>query len=212
MLTSRGALQGALRVLCQLRQFSAARRVKLGQTQSTFKRCGHPVKVDQLPGPHFGYRFMGLRVPLVMTTLWNLANTGRIASDASRQLRGRAGLGVKPHARTHGPRKPSGPRFVVGVMAWHRAASGLRACRVAGAQAFLRYSWRGARRKNPTCRHSQPLGTNPNAPPELQHGVGYVGQALVVGLHYHGKALECGVGVQLVERREWGLDDGRRRA
>lgn len=30
---------------------------------------------------------MGLRVPLVMTTDWNLENTGRIASDASRQLR-----------------------------------------------------------------------------------------------------------------------------
>ena len=35
---------------------------------------------------------MGLSVPLVMTTLWNFENTGRIARDASRQLRqGRLG-------------------------------------------------------------------------------------------------------------------------
>lgn len=33
-----------------------------------------------------GYRSMGLSVPLVMTTLWNFWNTGRIANPASRQL------------------------------------------------------------------------------------------------------------------------------
>ena len=37
-----------------------------------------------------GYRSMGLRVPDVMITLWNLANTGFTAKLASKQLSYRA--------------------------------------------------------------------------------------------------------------------------
>ena len=34
----------------------------------------------------FGYRSIGLRVPEVMTTVWNRSNTCLIASEASRHL------------------------------------------------------------------------------------------------------------------------------
>jgi len=42
-----------------------------------------------------GYRSMGLSVPLVMTTVWYFANTGRIASEASRQERWMTGSGTE---------------------------------------------------------------------------------------------------------------------
>ena len=41
-----------------------------------------------------GYRSMGDRVPLVITTVWYFANTGRIASEASRQLSWMTGSGT----------------------------------------------------------------------------------------------------------------------
>ncbi len=41
-----------------------------------------------------GYRSMGDRVPLVMTTLWNLLKMGRMAREASRQLQRQLVQGV----------------------------------------------------------------------------------------------------------------------
>ena len=60
-----------------------------GTWVSLFREYAFPIlkeMVDEGKLNSFGYKSMGERVPEVITTVWNLWNTGLIAIDASKQL------------------------------------------------------------------------------------------------------------------------------
>ncbi len=80
------------------------------------------LRLWQMTGLKFrmrGYRSMGLSVPLVMMTDWNLVNTGFMASDASRHASWITG------SLTVGIRSSNGSVMICTahseVLAWHEA-------------------------------------------------------------------------------------------
>ena len=60
-----------------------------------------------------GYSSIGDSVPLVMKTLWNFSNTGRTASEASRQHSWNTGSGMFGYRSSYGSRISEKPAWYV---------------------------------------------------------------------------------------------------